>query len=370
MSVTRKKVLKELGLTLFDWGQNQFLFDSFRLAKKVRNILARNALSSPLDWEFKDWARHYYSAQGDVLWTERLGSNIGSCYFPQTLYIDPKHFGEDDIAVVANEERFQPEALVTEGGLSYYQTLDALLFDGEVARVSNWDPDGKRLTFQKTSYFDYLATNLSLDARHGGNLPDGTLRGQLHHDQKVGALGDSKLANATGINGLVFSSDGQMIYQVRSSKVLIHPGQLCSGFSGTVVWDDITRVMDRGSVPTLSELDVMREMTEELGVSRDPRENEVCDGAQFLGLTGELVRGGAPELFYSVDLNLPAKEILARVGRDREGEIKQVHWGLYSKTSLAERQKKRLPAAFGKMLSELAKNNRGLSLSIPSLLSG
>lgn len=64
----------------------------------------------------------------------------------------------------------------------------------------------------------------------------------------------------------------------------------------------------------LADLDVLRELEEELGVRRE----EVVT-RRWLGLTRELARGGAPELFYAVTLRLSAAEVLARAPVDPDG---------------------------------------------------
>ena len=349
-----------------------------RLSIKAKKLPLFGRSCAPLDWEFKDWTRRYYSDQDNVLWTGCLSNEnwtgclndkVESYYIPQILYIDPLRYRASEINLEIHRSRFRPTVRIDERGLDYYRKkLRARQHNNEIARVSNWNPEIQQLTIQKTYYFDYLATNLSLDARLDSGRSDETLRKHLHGEQqKVGALVDSKLANAAGINGLVFSSDGYMIFQVRSDDVLIRPGQLCSGFSGTMCWDDITRISASGRVPKLSELDVMREMTEELGVSRDPGEGEVGGVAQFLGLTGELVRGGVPEFFYAVDLRLSARDILGRIGKDREGDVRQVFLGVYGKMSIAHKNKAGFPRAFMKLLSNMRSQYPKNEFSMPFL---
>lgn len=90
-----------------------------------------------------------------------------------------------------------------------------LLFDGENARLIGVSE--KSLRFQGCSYFDYVSTNLALDYPLDVG---GSLRKQVHAQGRLEPLEASMLANSCGVNGLVFSRDGQLIIQHRSRHVL------------------------------------------------------------------------------------------------------------------------------------------------------
>lgn len=357
------KLFKEIGLTVLDWGQDQFLFDSFSLTKRIVDVIKQNKLSTPLDWELKNW-KEYYSNQDNIMWTNAIGNDENSSfYIPQILYIDPLKHDNKEISLLMDEKLFKP-GITSEKGFDFYKCINGnvTFFNGEIARISKWDKEKNELTFQRTSYFDYLKTNLSLDSSMGKALNSMNLREHLHSKKTVGSLENSKLANAVGINGLVFTSDGHIIFQTRSKAVLVRPGQLCSGFSGTIDWDDITNISHKENL-NLGDLDVLREMTEELAVSRNIQEKEIKN-ITFLGLTGELIRGGTPELFYSVDLNISAKEVLSRIPRDKEGKMNTTYWGLYAKSILEESEQETLSQNFNNLLLSLQKGHKA-RISIP-----
>ena len=210
------------------------------------------------------------------------------------------------------------------------------------------------LVFQKSFYFDYLKTNLSLDVSIASY---NSLRKLITQNGILENLDVSILANATGINGLIFSSDGYMIIQQRKNNVLIRPGEICSGFSGTIDFIDINHVNEAGG--TLDKLDILREMVEELGVNRDEIKSR-----KFLGITRELIRGGTPEFFYAVDVNLTGEEIISRIPKDKEGFIKKVQLGTFACSELTCREN--LADYFWEFIKTIKKDFGG-TLSIPFL---
>jgi hypothetical protein len=108
-----------------------------------------------------------------------------------------------------------------------------------------------------------------------------------------------------------------MIFQRRSSKVLTNPNQLCQGFSGAMTEDDIRRSFSgRDTRGVMQDVHVFRELTEELGI----RKHSVTERC-FMGLSRELLRGGKPELFYAVDIDMSAKEILECFPKEREARL-------------------------------------------------
>jgi len=173
------------------------------------------------------------------------------------------------------------------------------------------------------------------------------------------SLEDSVLANVLGINGLLFSNDGYIIVQKRLNSVLIRRGELCSGFSGTIDKQDIANSIFAGS--KLGNMDVVREMVEEVGIDYSNVSSR-C----FLGITRELVRGGKPEMFYSVDVNLPSDMILQGYRKDKEGTIKRVHFGKFGCSTPSEYHRRKLPEQFWRLVGTIRERGKG-SISLPLL---
>lgn len=215
---------------------------------------------------------------------------------------------------------------------------------------------GPVLKFQPTSYFDYVKTNMAMDYE---DLVSGTLREEVHGKGILEPLSRSKLANHTGVSGLVFSNDGKMIIQKRSPKVFTNPNQLSPGFSGTLTANDIAQLFKKGTLQSnLHEVDVLRELVEELGVDEVGVVNR-C----FMGLSRELLRGGLPELFYAVDLNMSADEVLGCFAKDREGETLSMPLR-YARARLSPEEANYLQGRFSNLLIAIEEHGKAKA-SIP-----
>lgn len=195
------------------------------------------------------------------------------------------------IALAWSDEPYVPSEPVP-GAVEAWQRRGRMLFDGLLVRVARLD---HALHLQPVRYFDVLATNLAPG-------PAGALR-------PLGVLADP-----LGLNAIVLTSDDRMIVQRRSARVLLRPGALCPGVSGSVEPRDVQVALARGG--TLADLPVDRELYEELSVAADEVASVRC-----LGITRELARRGTPEAFYEVRLGLSADEVLARRPPEPEGQV-------------------------------------------------
>lgn len=269
---------------------------------------------------------------------------------------------EDQIKVELIDEFFKTK--IGSGQAFEEYKADAIhrgksFYDTETARLSDViGGEHIQLIFQPTSYFEYVKTNMAMDF---DNAVDGTLRDEVHREGKLELLSKSKLANHTGINGLVFSNDGQMIFQRRSAKVLTNPNQLCPGFSGAMTEDDIRRSFSgRDTSGFLQDVHVFRELTEELGI----RKHSVTERC-FMGLSRELLRGGKPELFFALDIDLSAKEILGCFPKEREGDTFSMPFR-YATARLDEEEALYYRQRFEKIIQEM-EVKAGARASLPLL---
>lgn len=229
-------------------------------------------------------------------------------------------------------------------------------YDDETARLSDVRGGEKiTLVFQPTTYFESVKTNMALDFDDGIN---GCLRDEIHPDGKLEELSESQLGNHMGINGLVFSNDGFMLFQRRSAKVFTNPNLLCPGFSGAIKLTDIKN--RRSSIDNLADLDMFREMIEELGIKE-----KMIARHRFLGLSRELLRGGKPEIFFGVELNMSAAEIQQCLPKEKEGDLfflETRNDGIY----LNEQQTTRLSQRFEQLLKKM-ETDAGARASLPLL---
>lgn len=213
---------------------------------------------------------------------------------------------EKDVDVVWDEDTFTPVAGSREAFEIYRKDAKARgksFYDSDTARLTAVETQGRlRLKFQPTSYEAYVSTNMAMDFK---DPVGGALRDEVHAQQALESLEQSQLANHTGISGLVFSSDGFMLVQKRSAAVFTNPNQLSPGFSGTMTADDIARAVGHGETTCpLSAVNVLRELREEVGVDK-----RRIRGRYFMGISRELLRGGLPEMFYAVDVEMTSTEI-------------------------------------------------------------
>lgn len=345
---------KRFGLQVVELADAIWLNGVFTAGSKVIGTVlsALHQANPPLDWNYP--VGRLYTNQKNVLWiSDEQGRRI---LLPQVVLLSSwDNTNEQSIKIISKPSNFQAR-LPIQPGLDFYrkaaESLNRQFFDAENARLVDWDINARTLIFQGCHYFDYLQTNLSLDLPRP---PLGTLRQQLTVNGQLEPLCDSWLANATGINGLIFSNDGYMIFQQRSKNVLIRPGELCSGFSGTVDQIDVENAVAHGGF--LCHLDVPREMVEELGIHR--REIKF---RHFLGITRELIRGGTPEMFYALDVNLSCAEILSRIPRDKEGAIRPAYFGVYATSRLEAFAVNTLPANFSLLLGKLMEEDGYVSV--------
>jgi hypothetical protein len=209
-------------------------------------------------------------------------------------YTIPKQIASKATALLNRQKKLQPR----------------LLYDSTTIRLNRVELSGEkvRLYVSKAHYFDYLATNLSMDAKLSGW--NQSFRESVHPEPRLCKLEKSLLANHLGVNSLVFTIDGFLILPIRSRRgVNIRGGQISPAISGACNFDrDIFDGLSRLIYPCL------REGAEELGIDTSHfKTSEMI----VVGITRELLRGGKPELFFATRLDIAADE-LSRKFRDAQ----------------------------------------------------
>jgi hypothetical protein len=323
-----RRVGKRLGLRLGKIVDRLLLKslaqDFVEIFKELRAYLSgrRYRDDQPVNWDL-DVREAYRNEDRALLLRREDGSTQ---FIGQALLVDAADFPDQQEIKIRWDE--VPRKTIGAGcveALDFYRKQaderGKELFDGELAGVSGWDPVHGIMTFRECKYFDYLQTNLALDFR---DSLAGTLRERVSAGGRLEKLSESRLANPSGVNGLIFTNDGYMVLQERLPKVLIRANELCSGFSGTLNGTDIDHALESG-VATLARVDMCREMEEEIGI-RSKR----VRSSLFLGVAREMLRGGMTEFFYAVEVNLGHKEVLDLVPKDKEGLVKVVHIGAFA----------------------------------------
>lgn len=271
-----------------------------------------------LDWKLENW-RKIYRNQGDLLEIYCFGY---SKVVPQVVVFDNTEHGLSlaQIKLIIEPVKFQPNIHPESERIFFLYKLHAFLnrrklFNSRCIRLSSielqTDSLSRKNLFIKTQevdYFDYIKTNLILDAKL--HLESSSLRNKIHIEQSNGQLenlSESKLANIFGVNILILTIDGELILQKRSGNTLIRPNEICSSASGSLsnlrgIKNNPDHIIDFREFPFF-----FREAFEEIGLKSS---NIVESKTFFLGITRELIRGGQPELFLSSQVDLDKDQIL------------------------------------------------------------
>jgi hypothetical protein len=306
-------------------------------------------IAEPIDWNFNCF--RFYDKEDFLWWKVKENDTVSEpIYLPQNILITPiDSVNEEDFSVILNSQKYEADRV--KSGLDFHEKFtelsDKAFHDGECVRLEKYDAANKTFYFQNTGYYDYVATNMSLDI----NTPAaGRLRDRTVKEGKVRSLETIPLTNVVGINSLVFTSDGHMVIQRRNDTVLVRPGELCSGFSGTVEQPEIEYVVANLAETNsrFSRFNFAKEGSQEIALRRD----EITK-RRFLGVTRELVRGGAPEFFYSADVSITSADLLRRRPESKEGTVLVVPLNGFGKTELSAINKEYLPERFTHIINEI-----------------
>ncbi|HEY1350167.1 MAG TPA: toll/interleukin-1 receptor domain-containing protein [Ktedonobacteraceae bacterium] len=190
--------------------------------------------------------------------------------------------------------------------LALHRQRNRRMFDSATIRLNRVEAGAQGVTFvvSRAHYFDYVATNYSIDAR----LDDWSvsLREQVHPPGRLDALDASPLANHIGLGALLFTADNFVVLPVRSRRgVNIWQGEIGPSVSGATSYSRDIHRLKKGDVAGW----IAGEAAEELNLEGTHIETH---GVHLLGVTRELLRGGKPEMFFFAQLNIPRSEVERR----------------------------------------------------------
>lgn len=199
-----------------------------------------------------------------------------------------------------------------------------LLYKGNnlCSRINNVIIENNKLKIeiQKASYYDQVATNLSLDYKLNDFLSESlnskTLREWDIKQSKtkknyLPRLTESKLANTIGIAlGITtVNNKGEKIVLIRkrTKNVAVTQNSWALPFSFSLNIDkDICCIGKSGFIIDLIKADFRHEQAEELGT--EPRFLDF-ENVRPLFLCRELCRGGKPQFFFQIDLEMKFEEL-------------------------------------------------------------
>ncbi|UWQ05593.1 hypothetical protein [Aliiroseovarius crassostreae] len=184
--------------------------------------------------------------------------------------------------------------LFKRAGKINYDAATSTYENNESLRVSSLTPDGK-MTCQRATYFDQIATNLTLDWA-SGILPDGafTIRSEIERpvDGALPAFSHSILANTLGTAVLFYSKDLQKAFIRTRSDAMASIAQQRPHCTVSGVLE-----VKPGAAPGKYGFEFF-----EYGTRLEIRKETGLDEDQYLlfpvAISRELPRGGKPQLFY------------------------------------------------------------------------
>ncbi|MCI0560430.1 MAG: hypothetical protein MN733_18240 [Nitrososphaera sp.] len=189
------------------------------------------------------------------------------------------------------------------------------------ARIISWSAESNRIDVQKASYFDQVATNLTMDWASGfvsnerlsriATSRIATVRNSFERPRegKLPSLGESSLANTLGVAAFLYTADRQILIPIRGDNQAIMSqgeGKFHCSASGVFKWENLENSGDEASFQALA-AGMHDEISRELNVPKEAYQ------LTPLAFTRELARGGKPQLFFSAKCELELKHVRERM---------------------------------------------------------
>ena len=219
-----------------------------------------------------------------------------------------------DVTFELMDEWYELPWIVEENGLDTilkrFNAVDRYDYNGLTLATQGWQatPQGFALTFKKSFYYNYLATNLVPEFCLPGGL---SYRELLEPGPSLSQLSNALPENHLGLSCMLRTSDGALIIPRRSQHTNVFKGQLSPSISGAA---NISTCRDStGGYSPLAWL--IQELIEELPFLADSQDafpgslKDALKHTEFLGMTRELRRCGKPELFFFLPLPIDAAQV-------------------------------------------------------------
>ncbi|WP_447553350.1 hypothetical protein [Vreelandella sp. EE22] len=223
----------------------------------------------------------------------------------------------EDIEFHIQDDWYEMPWIIGEQGLDTilkrFNAIERYDYNGLTLAVHDWQasPDRFVLSFKKSFYYNYLATNMLPELTLPGGL---SYRNLLEPGPALSPLSSALPENHLGLSCLIRTSDGGLIIPRRSQLTTVFKGQLSPSVSGAANLE--TCRDEQGNYSAHAWL--MKELCEELPFIHDATElfeqpiAEIARKTQFLGMTRELRRCGKPELFMFLPLEITTQEVFTR----------------------------------------------------------
>ncbi|MBZ5202033.1 hypothetical protein HU147_12465 [Planomicrobium chinense] len=160
-----------------------------------------------------------------------------------------------------------------------------------------------QLITSRTTYYDSLVTNRAMDFKWGLKS---TNREIFEYGPFVSKLSESSLSNHLGFNGFVETSDGKIIFVIRSKNVSIGKGTLGNSVAASLktmyaLNKDERKFTECGLIQS-----IIKEIQAELKI--DPSYFSFSE-RNIIAIYRDLVEGGKPQLLFYVKVNQTSIEI-------------------------------------------------------------
>ena len=189
---------------------------------------------------------------------------------------------------------------IIEDVMAFY--VGGRVWDNPTGRFIGFKQDSPKsevvLSFEATTYFDYLVSNLYIDTF----VPSlgTTIREQLEPNGGEDAWNKPRSANHAGVTALLLCSNNKIILLHNRSDNATYPNKICASTSGTLELGDLVD----GSKPSPPFEALRREMYEELHLPK-------CDLEELslLAIARDMERGGSPEFIFFAKTCLSSGEV-------------------------------------------------------------
>ncbi|SRR6266496_3009622 len=265
-----------------------------------------------------------YSSEKDKL----VELNIGTIAWtiPEVVIFDNSKLHLPVTAIEVQQDTSSPEYVIpTKIAGKAEDILEKIghhFYDSTTIRLTGIESNdhGITLTVSKARFMQYVATNYAMDAMLKEKGWTRSLRDIVHPTTHLCRLEESLLCNHIGVGALVFTSDNYLVIPFRSNANIATWRQTISpSISGATCYDDDMWNFRTGPVASW-----MREGREELGLEN----KDFVEGSDtFFGLTRDLLRGGKPEMFFAVRVNLTRTQLEQRFSKAKDKqENKELRW--------------------------------------------
>ncbi|KJY80758.1 hypothetical protein TW81_18665 [Vibrio galatheae] len=198
-------------------------------------------------------------------------------------------------------------------------------------RITSFDIAENKVHIQPATYFDQVATNLTLDWASGvlGEDPLLTIRNDYEkaHNGLLTPLRSSILANTLGVAAVVVNPDtNEVLVPIRGNEQAIMDnglGKFHCSVSGVFAWNEHETIANTLSFDFFYK-GIEKEIKSEIGLR--PNQYNLIP----LAFTRELVRGGKPQLFFIAETTLDIASIHS------EMEAAEESWEFISIESIDE----------------------------------